>query len=63
MEGTAAKEESLPPAVDVPGYLEKYAREIERLGWSPESFSADYSTGLRLVVTRVRAWGLDALDV
>lgn len=62
VEGTAAKEEWLPSAIDFPGFLDKYGREIERLGWTPESFSADYSTGLRLVVTRVRAWGLDALD-
>lgn len=62
VEGVATKEETLPPPIDFPGYLDKYAREIERLGWTPESFSADYSTGLRLEVTRVRAWGLDALD-
>jgi PPOX class probable F420-dependent enzyme len=62
MEGTAAKDEGLPPAKDFPGYLDKYAREIELLGWTPESMSSDYSTGLRVVVTRVRSWGLDALD-
>lgn len=62
VEGTATKEETLPPAIDFPGYLDKYAREIGRLGWTSESFSADYSTGLRLVVTRVRTWGLEALD-
>lgn len=62
MEGVAAEEESLPSAMDFPGYLEKYAGEIERLGWTPESFSAGYSKALRLVVTRVRSWGLDALD-
>jgi PPOX class probable F420-dependent enzyme len=61
LEGNAAKEETLPPAIDIPGYLDKYGREIGRLGWTPESFSADYSTGLRLVVTRVRTWDLDAL--
>ena len=61
-EGTASKDESLPSALDFPGYLEKYAGEIERLGWTPESFSADYTTGLRLAVTRVRSWGLDALN-
>lgn len=62
MEGTAAKEDGLGPPKDFPGYLEKYGRDIEALGWTPESFSADYSTPLRIVVTRVRSWGLEALE-
>lgn len=62
IEGTATREDDLPPAKDFPGYVDKYAREIERLGWTPESFSTDYTTGLRLVVTRVRSWGLEVLD-
>lgn len=62
IEGTASIEENLPAAMDFPGYLDKYAREIERLGWTPETFSDDYSTGLRIVVTRVRTWGLEALE-
>lgn len=57
-----AQREELPPAQEFPGYLEKYAREIERLGWTPEVFSNQYSAGLRLVVTRLRAWGLETLD-
>jgi PPOX class probable F420-dependent enzyme len=61
IEGIATRETDLPPAKDFPGYLEKYAREIEGLGWTPESFSSDYSAGIRIVVTRTRAWGLDAL--
>lgn len=52
----------LPPAKDFPGYVEKYDREIERLGWTPQSFSDDFSEGLRIRVTRVRSWGLDVLD-
>ena len=62
IEGAAARDETLPPAMSFPAYLDKYVREIERLGWTPESFSEDYSTALRLVVTRVRSWALDALD-
>jgi PPOX class probable F420-dependent enzyme len=61
IEGIATRDTDLPPARDFPGYVAKYAREIERLGWTPESFSSDYSTGIRIVVTRTRAWGLDAL--
>ncbi|HET9259338.1 MAG TPA: pyridoxamine 5'-phosphate oxidase family protein [Acidimicrobiia bacterium] len=50
------------PAAEFPGYLQKYEREIELFGWTPETFSADYSVALRLEVTRVRAWGLETLD-
>lgn len=55
LEATARVEESLPPAKDFPGYEEKYADEIAELGWTPETFSNDYSVGLRMTVTRVRA--------
>ncbi|MGD2042652.1 MAG: pyridoxamine 5'-phosphate oxidase family protein [Acidimicrobiia bacterium] len=57
IEGTAARED-LPPAQDFPGYLDKYGREIERLGWTPESFSSDYRTAIRIEVTRLRYRGL-----
>ena len=58
LEGTAAVETSLPPAKDFPGYVDKYGDDIASLGWTPESFSSDYSVGLRMTVTRVRSWGL-----
>ncbi len=61
-EGNAVLEPDLPPAEDFPGYVEKYHREIESLGWTPETFSADYSVGIRITVTRVRAGGLEHLD-
>ena len=60
LEGTAAGG-GLPRADGFPGYIDKYGREIERLGWTPASFSEDYSEGLRITVTRVWSWGLDAL--
>lgn len=60
LEGSAAIG-GLSPAVDTPGYVAKYEREIERLGWTPAIFSDMYSEGLRITVTRVWAWGLDAL--
>ena len=50
------------PASVLLGYLEKYQREIESLGMTPETFSAEYSVALRLEVTRVRSWGLESLD-
>jgi len=61
IEGIATSEPDLPPAQDFPGYVDKYGREIDRLGWTPESFSSDYSAGIRITPTRTRAWGLDAL--
>ena len=62
IEGIAAVEEELPPAIDFSGYVDKYDEEIADLGWTPESFSDDYSVGLRITVTRVRSWGLDRLN-
>ena len=58
LEGTAAVDASLPPAKDFPGYEDKYAGEIAGLGWTPDSFSADYPVGIRMTVTRVRAAGI-----
>lgn len=60
MEGVATVGD-LPPAKDLPGYVDKYGGEIDRLGWTPDSFSSDYSIGLRLSVTRIRSWGLSML--
>lgn len=57
IEGEARVEPDLPPAKDLPGYVDKYGGEIERLGWTPESFSDDYSVGMRIVITRVRSLG------
>jgi PPOX class probable F420-dependent enzyme len=58
LEGIAVIDESLPPSTYLPGYVTKYAGDIADLGWTPESFAADYSVGLRTTVTRVRAFGL-----
>ncbi len=62
LEGTAVVDSDLPPAVDSPGYVARYGSEIARLGWTPESFSTDYSVGLRITVTRVRNWGVEKLN-
>lgn len=60
LEGRAAVE-PVSPASEFPGYVDKYGAEIERLGWTPESFSDSYSVGLRIEITRVRGWGLGSL--
>lgn len=43
-----------PPADQVPDYVAKYKGLIERNGWTPASFAADYSVPLRITVTRIR---------
>ena len=43
-----------PPGDRVPAYVEKYLPLIERNGWSPGSFAADYSVPLRMTITRIR---------
>ncbi len=43
-----------PPADQVPAYLEKYGDHIERLGWTPASFAADYSVPIRFTPSRLR---------
>jgi PPOX class probable F420-dependent enzyme len=61
LEGTAAMENHLPRAEELPGYEEKYADEIIDLGWTPGSFSDEYSVGIRITVTKVRASGISRL--
>jgi PPOX class probable F420-dependent enzyme len=45
-----------PPANEVPEYVEKYAERIAALGWTPESFAADFSVPLRIDITRIHGW-------
>ncbi len=42
-----------PPANEVPAYVAKYAERIAALGWTPESFAADFSVPLRITATRI----------
>ena len=62
IEGHAAVDQTLPPANDLPGYVDKYREDIAHLGWTPTSFASDYSLPIRITVTRVRAWGLKGWD-
>lgn len=43
-----------PLADEIPDYVAKYAPLIERNGWTPASFAADYSVPLRITISRVR---------
>jgi PPOX class probable F420-dependent enzyme len=45
-----------PPGHEVPAYLEKYGGLIERNGWTPESFAADYSVPVRVRPTGLRGF-------
>ncbi len=59
IEGRARVDESLPSPEAWPEYLDKYESAIMKLGWTPEQFAEGYSVGIRIVPTRVRAWGVD----
>lgn len=45
-----------PPAYELPAYLDKYGGLIERNGWTPESFAADYSVPVRISPTGLRGF-------
>lgn len=59
IEGKARVDEALPAADDWPEYLAKYEDLIGGLGWTPSQFAGMYSVGIRIIPTRVRAWGMD----
>jgi PPOX class probable F420-dependent enzyme len=55
-EGIATVVESPTPPHRDRAYLAKYQGQIERLGWTPEQFSDDYSALIRIAINRVRSW-------
>ena len=56
MEGEARVDPAAPAPKDNPPYLEKYGAEIERLGWTPETFTEEFPVALRIRIDRIRAW-------
>jgi PPOX class probable F420-dependent enzyme len=56
LEGRARIVADHPAAHEVSPFVAKYAERIERNGWTPESFAADYSVAIRITVTRRRVW-------
>jgi len=56
IEGVARIVPDHAPAHEVPGFVAKYAERIERNGWTPASFAADYSVPILIKPTRSRAW-------
>ena len=54
--GKAFIDSKYPPAKDVPAYLEKYRSGIADLGMTPDGFSAEYSTPIRIHPAQLRGW-------
>jgi PPOX class probable F420-dependent enzyme len=54
--GDAAMDVQCPPAHKVPAYLQKYQSGIADLNMTPEEFSSEYSTAIRIRPTEVRGW-------
>lgn len=54
IEGTAAIDPSALPGDQIPEYIDRYLGLIERFGWTPASFAADYSVAVRVTPTRFR---------
>ena len=55
--GKACVDAQCPPAHDVPAYLKKYQSGILALEMTPEGFSRDYSTAIRITPSELRGWG------
>ena len=56
MTGDASIDPDCPPARDIPAYLYKYRSGISDLNMTPEGFSAEYSTAIRIIPTELRGW-------
>ena len=56
VEGRAEVADDLPPADELPGYVEKYREAIARIGYDPEGFARDYSVALRVTPERWQVW-------
>jgi PPOX class probable F420-dependent enzyme len=56
MTGEAIIDKNNPPANQVTAYLEKYKTGIADLNMTLESFSAEYSTPIRISPSSLRGW-------
>jgi PPOX class probable F420-dependent enzyme len=54
LSGRAAIDRGAPAAHEVPDYLAKYDRHIERLGMTPETFAERYQVPVRIELTQLR---------
>lgn len=55
LQGDARIDEGAPPPNEVPAYVEKYRGPIAALGYDPQRFARQYSTAIRVRITRARA--------
>lgn len=54
--GQAVIDPSVPPAHQLPAYIKKYGEGIAGLDMTPEEFSREYSTAIKIRPTEVRGW-------
>ena len=54
--GDATIDVQCPPAHKVPAYFKKYQSGIADLNMTPEEFSTEYSTAIRIRPTELRGW-------
>jgi PPOX class probable F420-dependent enzyme len=54
VEGRAAIEPDAAPADRIPAYIDRYRSFVAAYGWTPASFAADYSVGIRVEPTKAR---------
>jgi PPOX class probable F420-dependent enzyme len=54
--GTAQVDAAIPPADQIPAYVEKYADGMASINLTPESFAAIYSAPIRFTPTKVRGF-------
>jgi PPOX class probable F420-dependent enzyme len=54
--GEASIDTNCPPAHKIPAYFKKYKDGIADLGMTPEEFSREYSSAIRIKPTEVRGW-------
>lgn len=54
--GDASIDTHCPPAHKVPAYFKKYESGIADMDMTPEEFSREYSTAIRIKPTEVRGW-------
>jgi len=54
--GEAVIDKKVPPAQKIKSYMKKYKTGIIGLDMTPESFSKEYSTAIRIKTAEVRGW-------
>jgi PPOX class probable F420-dependent enzyme len=54
--GEASIDVDCPPAHEIQAYLDKYGTGIADLEMTPDGFSAEYSTAIRINPTKLRGW-------